>query len=98
MPDPTGIMQCVFPHGTPSGLGAGILPMGFDPFSIAGCVMQNVPFLGGTGGGLIPNPMQLVSSFMGTFNPFNLIGGFFGGGTTTGGTTGGGFLGGLLPF
>ena len=98
--DPTGILKCVFPSGTPTAsLGAGILPIGFDPFSIAGCVMQNVPFLGGAGGGLIPNPMQLVSSFMGTFNPFNFISGFFGGGTTGGtSTTGGGFLGGLLPF
>jgi hypothetical protein len=91
--DPTGIMKCVFPGGAPTAgiLGGGILPAGFDPFKIAGCVMQSVPFIGG---GLMPNPMQLVSSFMpGGLNPFDLLGGLFGGGSN-----GGGFLGGLLPF
>jgi hypothetical protein len=94
--DPTGILKCVFPGGAPTAgiLGGGsILPLGFDPFKIAGCVMQSVPFIGGmtgVGGGLIPDPTQLVGSLLGGLNPFNLLGGLFGG------STGGGILGGIL--
>lgn len=84
--DPTGIMTCVFPSGAPTA--GSILPVGFDPFKIVGCVMQNVPFIGGSTGSLIPDPTQLVGSLLGSLNPFNLLGGLFGGGAS-----GSGFLG-----
>jgi hypothetical protein len=94
--DPTGILKCVFPGGAPTAgiLGGGILPAGFDPFKIAGCVMQSVPFIGGigaVGGGLIPDPTQLVGSLLGGLNPFNLLSGILGGGSN-----GAGLLGGIL--